>query len=280
MKRPQFSTHPVWSLQTIRTALILAASLLFITPPFTTPVQSADKPGEAPASPGQKLIGGWEGGPCEGDWIYRPDGTFQARSYSPGGNRLAGTWEVKMDALPPTLVRTCKTSDDSGLVGKTWEVKLVQLDDKALACQEARGHPPHAFTRLSPSDLAKEEAYEEARETELAALQGTWIPLQYEEGGKKVEGDLSTRHIIKGDRLMVQVDGRTQAEGRVVLDASQNPKQLYLHLNSGPTHAIIYVRVGDYVIYCGNRRQEPLPSEFASGTPKGGEYLMAWKIQR
>ena len=106
------------------------------------------------------------------------------------------------------------------------------------------------------------------------------MPLQYEEGGKKVAGDLTTRHIISGDKVTIQVDGRTQDEGRVVIDPTQNPKQLYLHLNSGPTHALIYVRVGNHVICCGNRRQEPLPREFASGTANGGEYLMAGKIEK
>jgi len=260
----------------IRMALILAASLLFITPQ----VQSADTPGEARVALERKLVGGWKGGPCQGEWTYRADGTFQARSYSPGGNRLTGTWEVRWDALPPTLVRTCKTSDDPGLVGRTWEAKLVQLDDKILACDEAHGYAPHTFTRLSAGALAKEEAYEEAREKELAALQGTWVPLQYEEGGIKAEGEITTRHIIKGDKVTVQVDGRTHDEGRVVLDPTQNPKRLYLRMNGGPTHAIIYVRAGNHVIYCGNRREEPLPSEFASGTAKGGEYLIAWRIER
>jgi hypothetical protein len=51
-------------------------------------------------------------------------------------------------------------------------------------------------------------------------------------------------------------------------------------MNGGPTHAIIYVRAGNHVIYCGNRREESLPSEFASGTAKGGEYLIAWRIER
>jgi uncharacterized protein (TIGR03067 family) len=259
----------------IRTAVLLAASLVFITS-----AQTEDKPEEAAVALERKLYGGWEGGPCQGDWIYRPDGTFRARNYTPGGNRLTGTWAVRWDALPPTLVRTCKTSDDLDLVGKTWDAKLVQLDDKALACDEARGYPPHRFTRLSPSELGRDEAWEEAREKELAALQGTWVPLQYEEGGKKVEGDINTRHIINGDKVTIQVDGRTQTEGRVVIDPTQNPKQLYLHLNSGLTHAIIYVRVGNYVIYCGNRHEEPLPSEFVSGTAKGGEYLMAWRIER
>jgi len=233
----------------LRTAVTLAASLVFVTS-----AQTADKPQEAQPAAGmtvlvaleRKLHGGWVGGPCQGDWIYRPDGTFQARNYTPGGNRLTGTWEVRWDALPPTLARTCKTSDDPRLVGKMWDAKLVQLDDKGLAYQyeEARGYQPDTFTRLSPSELAREEAWEAAREKELAALQGTWVPLQYEEGGKKVEGDINTRHIIKGDRVTIQVDGRTQAEGRVVLDPTQKPKQLYLHLSSGPTHAIIYARVG------------------------------------
>ena len=260
----------------VRMAVILAASLLIVTP-----VRSAGPPEVAARAPlERKLVGGWEGGPCDGDWTYRPGGTFRARHYSPGNNRLAGTWEVRWDALPPTLVRTCKTSDDPDLVGKTWDVNLVQLDDKALACDEGGGYPPHRFTRLSPDALAREEAWEAARETELAALQGTWVPLEYEEGGKKAEGAVPTRHIISGDKVTVQVDGRTRDEGRVVLDPTQNPKQMYLRMNAGPTHAIIYVRAGNHVIYCGNRRQGPLPSEFATGTAKGGEYLIAWRIER
>jgi len=264
----------------IRMTAILAASLIFISSAQTA--DQPDKPVEMAAALERKLHGGWVGGPCQGDWIYRPDGTFQARHFTPGNNRLTGTWEVRWDALPPTLARTCKTSDDPHLVGRMWDAKIVQLDDKGLAYQydEARGYSPHQFTKLSPSELAREEAWEEAREKELAALQGTWVPLQYEEGGKKAEGEISTRHIIQGDRLTIQVDGRKQDEGRLVIDATKNPKQLYLHLGSGPTHAIIYVRAGNYVIYCGNRHQEPLPTEFASGTANGGEYLIAWKIER
>jgi uncharacterized protein (TIGR03067 family) len=121
--------------------------------------------------------------------------------------------------------------------------------------------------------------FEQHFEKELAALQGTWVPLHYEERGEKGNAEF-TRHIIKGDKVTVQVDGRTQDEGRVVLDPTQNPKQLYLRMNSGPTHAIIYVRAGNHVIYCGNRRQEPLPREFVSGTAEGGEYLIAWRIER
>ena len=103
--------------------------------------------------------------------------------------------------------------------------------------------------------------------------------MHYEEGGDQAK-DVPTRHIIKGDTVTVQVDGKTHAEGKVVLDATQNPKRLEYKLTSGQTHLMIYVRAGDSVIYCGNRDGKTYPSEFASGTASGGEYLIAWKIER
>ena len=39
---------------------------------------------------------------------------------------------LRWDALPPTLVMTCKTSSDPTAVGKKDEVKLIKLDDKEL----------------------------------------------------------------------------------------------------------------------------------------------------
>ena len=78
----------------------------------------------------------WEAGrDCVGDLTLRADGTFERQHYSPGNNKLTGTWEVRWNALPPTLVLTCKTSNDPDFVGKTWEVKLTQLDDEILAYQ-------------------------------------------------------------------------------------------------------------------------------------------------
>src|SRR5688572_14024313 len=100
----------------IRTAVLLAASLVFITT-----AQTADKPKESPDSVERKLHGEWKGPACGGDWIFRADGTFEAKHFSPAGNQLTGTWEVHWNALPPTLVRVCKTSDDQDLLGKRWE---------------------------------------------------------------------------------------------------------------------------------------------------------------
>jgi uncharacterized protein (TIGR03067 family) len=72
----------------------------------------------------------------------------------------------------------------------------------------------------------------------------------------------------------------SQAEVKVVLDPTKTPKHLDFRFSSGRTDLIIYVRAGDYMIYCGNRDRQTRPREFVSGTPQGGEYLMAWKIER
>ena len=82
-----------------------------------------------------KLHGEWKGPPCGGDWVFHVDGTFAVEHYSPGNNKLTGTWELRWNALPPTLILVLKTSDapERIKVGETWEVKLVRLDDEALA---------------------------------------------------------------------------------------------------------------------------------------------------
>jgi uncharacterized protein (TIGR03067 family) len=253
----------------IRAAVLFTAALVIISS-----AHAADKPKEAQVGLERKLHGAWRGPACGGDWTFAADGTFDAEHFSPGGSTLSGTWEVRWDALPPTLVRTCKTSDDPDLVGKKWESRLIELGDEALAYQDPDQYPSgHVvrYTRL-PRVLSAE--------IELAALQGTWIPLQNEEGGNKVQGELNFKQIIKGDKVTFQVNGETKAEGKVVLNPAKSPQHLDFQFTSGQTDLIIYVRAGDYITYCGNRDGKTRPSEFTSGTAKGGEYLMVWKIER
>ena len=134
----------------IRMAVILAALLV-----FNTPAQPADPPKDSSVTLERKLHGEWKGGPCEGDWTFAPDGTYKVRNYTPGNNNLTGAWEVQWNALPPTLVLTCKTSDDPDRfkVGEKTEVKLIQLDDNVLAYQylsqyqQPGGHTDR-FTRV------------------------------------------------------------------------------------------------------------------------------------
>ena len=138
----------------IRMLSLLAVSLAFITSAQTA--RTADKPKEPPVALEKKLHGAWEADDmdCVGDLTLRADGTFERKHYSPGNNTLTGTWEVRWNALPPTLVLTCKTSDepDRFSVGKTLEVKVIQLNDEALAYEyedpKLRDGQPIRFTRV------------------------------------------------------------------------------------------------------------------------------------
>jgi len=137
----------------IRTALLLAVSLAFVTSAQTA--RTADKPKEPPVALEKKLHGAWEcERDCVGDLTFRADGTFDRLRYSPGNYKLTGTWEMRWNALPPTLVLTCKTSNESDRfsVGKTLEVKVVQLNDEALAYEyedpKLRDGQPIRFTRV------------------------------------------------------------------------------------------------------------------------------------
>jgi hypothetical protein len=103
------------------------------------------KGGELAALEG-KLVRKWRGPACGGDFTFKGDGTFGVVSFTPGQNVLSGTWAIRWDALPPTLLLTFKTSDfkrtypgepEYKYVGKTVEAKLLELDDKALAFRAA-----------------------------------------------------------------------------------------------------------------------------------------------
>jgi len=126
----------------IRTVVFLAASLVFITS-----AQTADKPKEGPAALERKLHGAWIGGPCMGELTLGADGTFERRHYSPGNINLTGTWEVRWNALPPTLAFACKTSDNPNEVGKTEEFKLIQLNDEDFAYQYPGMENVNRYTR-------------------------------------------------------------------------------------------------------------------------------------
>jgi hypothetical protein len=93
----------------------------------------AEKSESSPAALQKKLHGKWKGqSACQGDLILRADGTFEKPHCGPGDDTFTGAWEMRWDALPLTLVMTCKTSSDPTAVGKKDEVKLIRLDEKEL----------------------------------------------------------------------------------------------------------------------------------------------------
>jgi hypothetical protein len=121
----------------IRPTIFLAVSFAAIPS-----AQAAPRLKEVPVDLERKLHGVWIGPACGGEWTFGADSTFAVRHYSPGNNEFAGTWKVRWDALPPTLVLSCQTSDDPDRikVGEVSAVKLVELNDDALAFQYPNGH--------------------------------------------------------------------------------------------------------------------------------------------
>lgn len=177
----------------IRPAVFLSTALVFVTS-----AQSAEQAKEAPASLERLLCGTWKGPACGGDWTYEADGTFATKHYSPGDNQLSGTWAVRWNTLPPTLIRTCKSADDPDLVGKTWEVRVVLLDSEALSYQYPDQFPDGHVVR----DTCELKAREGEAETEDAAqaFRGMIYGPLCEDGSR----DVSIRKEAVGKRVIVE----------------------------------------------------------------------------
>jgi hypothetical protein len=126
--------------------VILTASAVLLV--GLAQVVLADPPGNKPAVPEQKILGEWKGEiGCDGRFIFRADGSYELKDYSPGPYDSAGTWKVRWDAARPTLVLACTTSEIPEEVCTTTEVKLIQLDDKGLAFEWANKYVGH-YTRV------------------------------------------------------------------------------------------------------------------------------------
>ena len=120
-----------------------------------------------------KLHGDWVGhGPCAGEITFRANGTYEERHVGPGGYSGAGDWDIRWDALPPTLVLSPKTSDAPGGPSKRCAMKILELDkglvvdcgskrtiryerpeiDEARAIQiSERISPPERIGQIGPS---------------------------------------------------------------------------------------------------------------------------------
>lgn len=117
----------------------------------------------------------------------------------------------------------------------------------------------------------------EAKQQELAALQGTWKCLRWEEDGKLIPiAKDSPKWVVKGTKVK-----NGDHEGTLELvDVTATPARLNIQFPERKLDEFIFVRAGDYLILCG-QRGGPRPSEFKTAPHEQGiNQLFVWKIDR
>jgi hypothetical protein len=124
-----------------------AVSVAVLTACLCAPVPPVKAPEKGPSAIERKLYGPWRSeSACGGTLTIKADGTYEHTGQGPGGAVSTGVWELRWDALPPTLVLTCKSATDPAMLGKR-ESKVEGLNDDALALAPAKAAPAR-FKRL------------------------------------------------------------------------------------------------------------------------------------
>jgi hypothetical protein len=160
--------------------------------------QAATKPSGGPAALEKMLHGSWEDdNPCPGgQLILNANGTYERLHYGPGGYHLTGIWQVRWDALPPTLVLTCKTCDARDDIDKATQqyneqLKLLQLDDKLLVYQFANGAGQIKCERAKDSKATPPPP---ATQAEMSVTQTRLMPDGLRPlGGRRAEHETATK---------------------------------------------------------------------------------------
>jgi hypothetical protein len=151
----------------MKTTIAACALVALLASAAAAPPVPGEPPAKAagPGEVGRLMLGAWQGGSCMGDYQFGDDGTYVLSNYTPGGNTLTGTWSIRWDALPPTLVLLCKTSDiktkggrphpdriEYEYLNKPLEVKLIELNAEHLVFLMPDGKTQISHDRPSPRE--------------------------------------------------------------------------------------------------------------------------------
>jgi hypothetical protein len=139
-----------WQELQMKRGIVLAAVLAVVLVGTGLAAPVPFKRGKALTPLEKKMVGIWKGqGGCDGNFLFRADGTYEWTGYGPDNSESAGTWTVRGDSLPARLLLTCKTSVIPEEVGKTTEMKLTVLDQKNLAIDygSQNGSPSGKYAR-------------------------------------------------------------------------------------------------------------------------------------
>jgi hypothetical protein len=123
-----------------RTHMIPTAMFLAVTLIPGTAAPGHEMAG-GPSALERKLHGKWTGPACGGNLTLRANGSYEWTHYGPANQSLSGTWVLRWDALPPTLIMTCKEADYVGSIGTVKEFKLIQLDNDTFTYRHEPNDP-------------------------------------------------------------------------------------------------------------------------------------------
>ena len=134
------------------------------------------------------------------------------------------------------------------------------------------------FLALFFSNFAIGQEKDDAAKKELAALQGTWKFVFYEEQGSELKPG-SRQFVISDKNLTYRSSDQDKVMTTIEVDSTQNPKHLTQTFPDGNVSNIIYLLADDYLLICGHRDKTKRPTEFTCGPDKGGEFLIVLKRQ-
>jgi RNA polymerase sigma factor (sigma-70 family) len=134
-----------------------------------------------------------------------------------------------------------------------------------LTCQALAGGPASVKNEGAAQPIAKEA---DKPKTDKDNLQGAWIPVSVEEGGKKIpEDEVKAKNVeivFTGDKVTLPIKGDAKEFG-YKLDPSKKPKQIDLLLGDGKTAKGIYLLDGDTLKLCVEKEPDgERPTEFAA----------------
>jgi hypothetical protein len=216
------------------------------------PVVLAERPdnerGKELAALEQNLLADWKGQtPCAGIFLFRADGTYELTGFGPAPYDSVGTWKVRWDALPPTLVLTCKTSEVPDEVGKTTELKVIELDDKSLAVKRA-GQDADRYARVKKTVRVGNAQGKQPPPGEPPQV---WLASAVQQDGKVVirfahPEYVEPRKAVVADVMKWQDWGRTASLGDGVRAFGVNGKALdakaVLNALAQPKGVVVFVR--------------------------------------
>lgn len=187
---------------------------------------------------------------------------------------------LHMIGTKPVSIRVENCTCEQNKEGSLWVLApkaegRIELLSNKLPDSRKLENGPGLKVEFGPDQEKIDKA--ELVKKELAALQGTWKLLSWEEDGKVIP--------IAKDNSGWSVKGTKVRNGPIegtleLIDPTKTPAQLNIQFSERKLDEFIYVRAGDYLIMCG-QRGGPRPSGFKTAPHEQGiNQLFVWKIDR